>query len=314
MTSLNSQLELFEFLKKKHKNANWLHSISSILNISKEAVYKKARGETNLHLSEWLTLQKKFNFSFDQFLVEKGFITFRSIDAFSEQLSFLEFILSVKKIVNFIATQEQVTLNIITNEISILNLFNFPYLLYYKFCLSMNKVPDKNEMNEILRNKDLVTELNNIASLYDRIKTLEIWSFQKFELLINQIKYSKKLSGSDDILFYEKIVQDYKNYIRFIKLKLDSENEYKKNTFNVFLNDNSYFPNYYILESNDIKICALMIDSVNLISTKNVKLCEQLKLMAAKVVKKSNRISYEGEIVRNMLFSSVANSLAVLVD
>jgi len=306
-------------LSKIPQRAALANTIAELLDIDKDAVYRRLRGEVNFSFIEMATIAKKLGVSLDS-IVEIESMQSRPTQVimtkhvnpseldykmFNDYVNLLKFI---KDEPNTKLMESGATLPH--------NLFyDYEYFTrFYIFCWNQasndgNKMP----FSEIIIPERMLA-LQKDCCMYSRdIKhTVYVWDRMIFQRLVSNIIFFAKLR-----LIAEKEVALIKNdMIELLKhlerLAITGKHDETGNKVSIYISDLYLVTNYICIESKNLSISQFKTFLLNAVAALDKEVYEEVKSWITNIQSMATLISVSGEKIRTEFFNTQRNIINTL--
>ncbi len=302
----NFQKAIFDgIIEKVGKKSAATELIAKKLEISKDATYRRLRGETFLTPQEIAILAEAFDISLDTIVNPSSKKIGFEFNQFSDTIiGFDGFIDGVLNRVKLLAADKSTELFYATHEIPLLQYFFFPELLKFKLYVWGQIVWESYFLKNNKFSFDLIphpflAKIEQTCNYYCQIPSTEFWSTSLFENTLNQIYHYYKsgdFEREEDAFFLidqclqlskhmrnmakegqkfvpgESVSKDtsslfnlYNNEVVFSNIVILAKTDHKKYTFSTYCN-----PNF--LQTSDEKFCSYTYDWFQLLMEKSLSI------------------------------------------
>ncbi len=186
-----------EIAKQFDKKTEIVEELSSILFLSKDAIYRRLRGETSFTFEEACTIANRFNLSLDSIAQSnaKQQTAFCSYSLYDQaDKSFKDFLLDMLKKFEHAASLPEIEIYYATKGLPLFHYLQQPELLAFKLFVwevaswNGDSIHGKQFDFEMLTPEDIAIA-DKIYELYCSIPTFEIWNNTILESTFEQINY-----------------------------------------------------------------------------------------------------------------------------
>ncbi|MBK8243062.1 MAG: hypothetical protein IPK88_06540 [Saprospiraceae bacterium] len=323
---MNTELftkNLFNKLEVLLGEKNWKSKTAQLLNISSDAFYKKIRNESQLNLHELLLIKDTFKISIDALLDESNLTAiFDCSEVMVPKTSYVHYLENI--LLNFVKTSnlKDIYVYYTSNEISLFQYFQFPYLSAFKLFIWAKtnwdiptNVDLKTEINTLVKNEKVQDLLKNITSYYNSFPSTEIWSINILDNTLNQLKWFIESGELTNKELLNLIINDLEDLIQRNKtimkngIKLPNPITQKDTPFKVYFNEMTHTNNTILLKHSTGLITFITHDNPNFLSTTSERFGDFTNHWIQKLINKSENISGESEKSRNKYFSILEKKL-----
>lgn len=274
----------------------WAQEIASTLNLSTDAIYKKARHETSYSLSEFMMLSDKYDISYDQIVKgsEVDFIKIKTPFLNSRIKSPMEYLKALEKTFSSIQSSCNPKILYTTRELPIFYYFLNPHLTAFKlfvFAKTVWEIPlFKNSVFDLsLFDPETFVLAKNIWNHYADLISEEFWTLNVFDVTIQQLQYFKDLNQikQEDI---DAVLVGIENVILQCHEMSESKSKnIRRNSNNFFLYENKilHTSNHILVQADEIEFMYLTYDNPNYIYTQDKEFINYSKDWYNKIKKNS---------------------------
>ncbi len=305
------QAALLERIKYKvDSRISYVDELAELLNLSKDSVYRRIRGETELSLSEAVTLCEKFQIPFHELMDgESSLYSFQGRLVSRDNLpiyNWLELILQNLKLLDSYPGQKQ--LIYYTKDLPVFYYYNYPKLTAFKMYFWMRTIHNYPEFESARFTfnavpQEMIALGQRIWNKFCQIPSTEIWAQETTVVTLRQIEYYHDCgyfeNPSDALL----IIDEFEQLLR------DSKDWMKKGekpggaSLQIYRNDVLLGDNTILFELGDQRMVFLPIGNLSLLSTSNATFCAHIEGFLNTVIKRAVLISATGEKERNRYFN-----------
>ena len=184
-------------LSKVHDKKHWAQELSSHLNLSTDAVYKKSRMQTSYSLDEFLLLIDKYGIRFEDIKGQsrqKGQIRFDSPMLNNKIADPMEYLLGVEKSLQMALDKSDSRIYYTTRELPVFYYFLNPYLTAFKlyvFSKIVWEIPrfKNSPFHMNLFDPDLFKFTKQMWDLYASLASDEFWTADILDNTLQQLSY-----------------------------------------------------------------------------------------------------------------------------
>lgn len=319
MIARQKQIDFFERIIEKSSDKNkFVLSLSEILAVSRDGVYRRLRGQTPLTLDDLELLSRHFHFSVDEILQENNSGLLSKYEAF-EAFDWERFLLGIQS--NFQYHQDQGSFQVYYNakEIPIFYLFQFPELMAFKCYFwaytffEDQALPPFNPNSLSIAEKSLG---NQILAEYGKITSTELWGKEMFNATLNQIIYCyeiEEIQRSQVLLLREELLKLI-DFLEGIATNAVKNWVSDPAEINIYLNELLIGDNT-LIATNEKQLRAYL--SQNIISSvivEDEQYCQQTLKTFQTICKKSTLISGSSEKTRKKFFKGLKQQVLSNLD
>lgn len=307
--------------KKLKKNQNITTILMDVLDLNKDAVYRRVRLETDLTLNELQKISAYFEISIDAVMNEKENVAFFDFYPLSENgFSIDNYLNFIHRQVTFIAKLERPEIILTVNNTPFFSLFDFPDLLRFKlFFWAKNQINQENyqtmKLEDFEFDKKQLQLIFDIASVYASIPTIELYDPITFQGLVREIDFyhtSNEMTSQTAI----QLLDNFQSMIDHMNAQAESGRksvfgkQEKKATIEIYYNEilNATALFYYSAKTSEGLYIAH--NFLSPITISNEKYILETKQVLQNIINHSSKISKTGAKLRNQFFSEALQYLA----
>ena len=195
------QEKIFDsILSRFEKKSDAVAKLSSLINVGKDAVYRRLRGDTILTPDEITLLAQEFNLSLDGLIHDQSHLVFFSFNPFANRLkSFDDYLDSTIKDLSVIAGRSDGKLLYASSEIPIFLIGFFPELISFNLYIWGKTAFSFDYLNDIPFSFDIIPpsakeKYSDLVDLYLKVPSTELWGL---DLIGNTLKQIETYTLSD---------------------------------------------------------------------------------------------------------------------
>ena len=323
--SINLQQALFDQILSRFPNKTAaVAEIGEVLNLGRDTVYRRMRGDSILTPDELSELARAFHISLDELIFEHNNTIFFTYNAFSQQSTNLEsylktFLDELKRAQEagnpcfyYASAEWPLFQSLFLPELISFKLFiwgrtviDFPFLQQLKFEFSLIPEP-------ILR---LTREM---LLCYIELPSIELWSRNIIDNTLNQIYYQLKMDSFkeplDAILLCDKLEEltDHMQKMAaagrksLLHIPPDSNSGA---TFDLYHNEMVHTNNTILSTTTEGNVLFTTLGNPNFLKSKDRYLTEHMEGWFKKVITRSNSISQHAEKSRGIYFMTLRKKI-----
>lgn len=279
--------------------------LADVLNISKDSVYRRLRGETALSLEEVLVICQHYRITFES-LANPDAVTFEfkqlnpDLDSFHQYLQRL--LLDLKRIKSF----ENGELLFAAEDIPVFHHFNHPLLTAFKMFYWMRSIMNVPELEGErflpgALTDDLLATAKEIYETYIQIPSVEIWTDETSSSTLKQIEYYWEAGLFQDTETAIAVCDDFIAELQHLQRLCERGNKHGA-PFRFYLNDIMIGNNCILIKAGHSKYTYLSHHSFNFMLTTDFNFSNQTEIWLDGMMQKSMLISGVSEKHRNRFF------------
>lgn len=309
---------LNNILHKFKKRSEAVEALSGILNIGKDAVYRRLRGDTLLTPDELRLLANKYQISLDALIFGDTDSVFFTFNAFSQTITSVEdYLIGLKDSVAQLTTLPEAKVYYASSEIPFFYYCFFPKLITFKLYVWGRTVWDL----AYLRNKPFSFDLippqsldisKELLGYYKKMNTTDLWSLNIFDNTLNQIEYHlnsgvfQKEEDAVELCACLNQLADHMCAMAEVGKKFTPGHESELGMpFNLYHNEMIYTNNTIFVSSPYTRVVFTTFGNPNFLQSSDERLCDFTQEWFQKIIRKSNHISEQAEKDRNRFFNGL---------
>lgn len=324
---MNSDLQTDFFdsiLSKYEKKSEGIREISSILGMTRDSVYRRLRGDTEINIEELLKLSKYYRVSIDNFFDAKTNDVLFTFNSFDNKIKHVDdFVNNLHQLLSHFSTIPESKILYASAEIPVFYHTVMPELFCFKLYVWARTVWNLDFFaNEKFR-VDLIPyeSRSNFKNLYKQflnLESVELWSYNIFDNTLNQIEYHLESGMFEDPHIALKLCDDLDKLCDHMKNmvieghKFDIQNKDLKGApITLYHNEIVYTNNTILFLSPKLKALFTTFCSPNFIQTKDTRICDFCHDWFNTVRGKSILLSGTTERQRNKYFDSIKKRISI---
>jgi hypothetical protein len=298
-------------------------AVSDILHVSNDSAYRRIRGETPLVLEEAYLLCTHFHLSIDQLLnVKNNSTLFLTNYINSSQYTFENYLKDLYQQVKQIEGFMHREIFFLTKDLHIFyNMLSEPFFAFRYFFWNKSIVSNKEYATKGFELNCLSPEVkalaDEMAAIYSRIPSVEIWNTEAVNSIILQIEYYKEsgiFSSSADILAIYDSVEETLNHLKEqaelgVKFRIGENPSMKKQNLRFFYNRVILGDNTILVITDHTKTVYLNYNVLNYMITRDEHFCNNTHNEIEMLMRRSTLISDTGEKQRNIFFNILISKI-----
>lgn len=293
------------------KNLSFADELAEILNVSRDSVYRRIRGETILSLEEVKKLCSHYKVSVDALLSPSTeIISFnkRSIDPVNFTLEqWLASVLNNLEMIDSFAEKEVIYS---AKDIPPCYYFKFPGLALFKMFFWMKSYHRYPKYENASYQPELVSPQLLVAGKkfwdkYAEIPSSEIWSDETFNVTIRQVEFYHE-NGFITTDQARALLDEY--LVMTNDIRNSAAAGIKKNgsgLFRLYKNEFLISDTTLLFKMGGKRMALITYNTMNILSTTQESFCAETEDYLTNIINKSTLISTAGERERNKLFNLV---------
>jgi len=313
-----------KIIAKYPKKSEAIEAIAECLQISKDGVYRRLRGDTYLTPDELCALSVRYGISIDNMLREDFLNVLFKFNAFSNRVTDFESYLKpiIEDLYN-LKNAPNLVVYYATSEIPIFYYCLFPELISFKLYTWAHSIWElnyikNNQFEFSLISNEVIEQTQNIARMYAMIPSIEIWNVNIADNTLAQIEYHFNSGGFKknedalqlcDILFKwtEHCKKAAETGAKFFVNRHQVHIEGAEYT--LYHNEMVHTNNTIFVDSPNIRIVFNTFANPNFMRSMDEHICNYTAEWFEKLLQKSNPISLHAEKSRDWFFKKVQHKI-----
>jgi hypothetical protein len=290
------------------KNVSFADEVAEILNVSRDSVYRRMRGETVLSLEEVKKLCLHYKISLDSLLSPSSeIVSFhkRSIDA--NHFTFENWLNSVLHNLEMISSFPDREVIYCAKDIPPFFYYKFPGIALFKMFFwmkSYHRYPeyaDSHYLPELVP-QHLLTLGKRLWMKYGEIPSTEIWSDETFNVTIRQVEFYRE-NGFISLSQAQVLLDEYKHMVNDIRSSAMHGKKEGNGSFKLYKNDFVISDTTILFKMGDKRVTFITYNTMNVLTTSHESFCKETDDYLTNIINKSTLISTTGEKERNKFFN-----------
>jgi hypothetical protein len=323
---LDVQKALFDAISSQlPPNRSLVDTLMDILEVSRDSVYRRLRGDTRIDFDEASKLAMHFSISLNDIMHNKEDRIVFQRDRFIHSVEDLQQMLQ-NNLDTFTIIEQSSARKVyyLAKDIPFFHIYGFPELasfrmyVWLKSVYYIDKIDGKNfSMSDIPQS--LVDLASKIYRKYERIPVVEIWNETTPSSLLMQIDYYYEaglFSSKEEALniceqFRLMVRRIYKSALNGYRV-LENGTAVPNATFEMYINEILIMDNHILSEVNGNLRYFMPYGGVNYIVTADRSICTDMKSYIDRQLTKSSLISQVSEKERNRFFIRLGRQIEQL--
>jgi transcriptional regulator with XRE-family HTH domain len=292
------------------KNLSFPDELAEILNVSRDSVYRRIRGETILSLEEVKKLCAHYKISLDALLSPSSeIISFRKRRIDSESFTLEKWLNSILSDLERLEGFEDKEVIYSAKDIPPPYYFKFPGLTQFKLFFWL-KSYQRHPKFDVMRydpgmvSQQLVDVGKKIWDKYSVIPSSEIWSDETFNVTVRQVQFYYE-NGFISLTEARSLIDEYLTMVQEIRNCAAHGAKSDRGVFKLYYNEFLLTDTTYLFKVGDKRIASITYNTLNILTTTQESFCRETEDFLNNVINKSTLISTVGERERNKFFNQV---------
>lgn len=317
------QRQLFDRIRHRFpRRADLVNELSNLLNVGRDAIYRRLRGDTLLTPDEIVLIAKTFKISLDALVFNQTDAVFFTFNAFSQEIQKVEdYLYDLKNNLHQYGSLPDNKVFFASSEIPIFYYCLFPKLMNFKLYVWGRTVWNLSYLQQEAFHFNLIDpyaiELGlHILEAYIDLDTTEFWSLNTLDKTLNQIEYhlnSGQFKDPKDALELCDVLEQLVEHLGRMavagkKFMAESKPEYGT-SFNLFHNEMIFTNNTIYLTSPHMRVVFSTFGNPNYLKSTDPRLCDFIEIWFKSIQTKSSPISTNAEKARNWYFNTLKRKI-----
>lgn len=324
------QQKFFEKLKQVIPgNISFANEIADILEISVDGAYRRMRGESVLGMDELAKLCKHYQIPPDVFISsdETATAAFHYRKMIYDESGFADYIKNILSDLTRINAANPKQIIYASADLPLFIQFTSPEysafktFFWQKAMLNIPSLEGKKFSVPVIR-PEMAEMCKRISDLYIQIPSIEIWHDDTVLSNLKLVEFaweSGMFSSKDDALLVcnklsEMVALAEKWAAKSSKFREEGKWAENEGNFTMYQSEFVLTNNHIFVSAGNTKILYLTLHTFNSIATTNSLFCAETDEWLKNIIRKSARISGEGEKQRHQFFKSSQGKIANLVS
>jgi transcriptional regulator with XRE-family HTH domain len=323
---ISIQENLFQLIKGLiPPNISFVHSVSELLGISYDSVYRRVRGEKELTLEELKAICEAYDISVDTlFNLKSRHISFNSLAIGEEGFSLENWLETLLTEIKKIHQCKEKEIIYAAKDIPLFYYFEFPEIAAFKFFFWQQVlIPSGGSENKRLTLEvpgNLFETGRQLLSYYIKIPAIEIWSEETISSILRQIEYcfvAGFFDRNEDVFKLCDVLETWLSHVQHqaecgFQFRLGTPPEGIENSFKLFQNEVLVNDNTILISMDGRKICYNTYNVINQLITTSPVFCDQIEKSLRNLMQKSTMISGTSSKERHRFFNALHEKVRIL--
>ncbi len=313
INKFNYQIELLEKIKAKIQHAfSYADEISDLLQISKDAVYRRMRGETALSLDEAAILIAHYQIE-NPFQINNSMVNFHFTTYTSESNEIVRYLNKLSADLDAIGLDKSTELIFCAEDIPLFHYFEFPLLgafklFYWQKSILYTEEFQQKSFSENIINEEIINISKELSEKYKRIPSLEIWTENTVNSFLKQIEFYNDAGYIDSEKTTYAICTEVKKMVE--KIERQTIHGYKKNNdssdqFQLYVSDVSIGNNCVLAKLENVNFLYLSFNTFNILKCVEPVFIHENEKWIKRIMDNSTPLSKCSQKIRNKFFMNI---------
>jgi hypothetical protein len=315
MSTSEIQLQIFQLIKGKlPSHVSMVDEIAQILEVSTDSAYRRIRGEKPLSVDELYKLCMRFQISVDQLFKSESLI-FTGSFIHPGSFRFDQYLQSAIQHLKYMAGFKHRKMFYLCKDVPLFHHFYFREVAAFKHYVWLKGIfNDPGFANKKFSLKDYPDELFQLGrqalNIYNEIDSVEIWNIESINSSLRQIDYYHDSGMFED---EKEVMMIYEAFERLIahldkmagvgyKFNVNEAESASSGTLQMYLNEMIIGDNSILVQLDNTKLGFIIHTVINIMTTRDVRFCDNMYESMQNITKKSTLISSVSERERSRFF------------
>lgn len=309
------QLQIFQLIKSKLlTNVSLVDEIAQVLEVSTDSAYRRIRGEKPLSVEELYKLCIRFQLSIDQLFKSESLI-FTGSFIHPSSFRFDQYLQSAIQHLKYMTSFRHRKMYYLCKDIPLFHHFHCREVAAFKHYVWLKGIfNDPGFSNKKFSLKNYPDELFQLGrqalDVYNQIDSVEIWNIESINSSLRQIDYYHDSGMFEDEREVRLIYEAYEKLIAHLdkmagvghKVNFNSGASATGGTFQMYLNEMIIGDNSILVQLDNTKLGFIIHTVINIMTTRDVRFCDNMYESMQNIMKKSTLISSVSERERSRFF------------
>ena len=307
------------------KKSEAVEDLSEMLRLTKDAVYRRLRGDTVLAPDEIAELARSFNISLDALVFEQSNTVFFTYNAFSTgAANFDDYLAGFLKELEMAEALPLSKFYYASAELPLFDILFFPELISFKLYIWGRTVLDFEYLQDVKFQFNLIPPhimqvTQKMLDVYIKLSSKELWSQNILDNTLNQIEYHVGAGSFKDdkdiLILYDKLdelithMQKMARYGHKFPLNADPEGAVGGN-FHLYHNEMVHTNNTILAGNEEGQVLFTTLGNPNFLRSTDNDICNYIENWFKRLISKSNSISKHDERTREWFFNRIRKKIA----
>lgn len=292
------------------KNLSFPDELAEVLNVSRDSVYRRIRGETILSLEEVKKLCGHYKISLDALLSPSSeLISFRKRRIDHDNFTLEKWLTSLLNDLSGLEAYDDREIIFAAKDIPIPYYFQFPGLTQFKLFFWLKSYQRHPKFDVMRYDPSMVSnqllELGKkLWSKYSIIPSSEIWSDETFNVTVRQVQFYYE-NGFIELKEARALIDEYLSMVQSIRNCAAAGAKSDRGAFKLYYNEFLLTDTTFLFKVGEKRVASITYNTLNILTTSQESFCRETEDFLNNVINKSTLISTVGERERNKFFNQV---------
>lgn len=318
------QDQLFEIILTRFaRRADAVDELCNLLNLAKDPVYRRLRGDTFLAPQELALLAQHYRISLDALVIGQSDNVVFDFNAFSRKInSFSDYLNAMNADFEQIHRMPKAHLFYASAELPVFTYSLFPELIAFKLYLWARTTWNLEWLRDRQFSFDLITqpvirESQAMLQHYLVLPSTELWTAQIMDNTLAQVEYHVYAGGFRDpreALHLIDRLQDWNTHMKAVttagrKFNVGEKAELGRGQFQLFYNEMVYANIAALITSEVGRLAYTAYCTPNFLKSTDVRLCDYTQNWFDSILAKSTALTHAADKNRDWFFREIAQKV-----
>ena len=305
------------------KRVDAVDAISELLEVGKDAVYRRMRGETFLTPDQVALLAQHFNISVDALIGDSDAVYFTYNAFTSGTKDFEQFLMTYVKELQQASRLPEYKFYYASVELPLFQALFFPELMAFKLYIWGRTALELEYIKDLKFDFSIIPHpvlrlIDDMLQMYISIPSTELWSQNIIDNTLNQIEYyvscNSFKNNADALVLCDRLIELTQHMQRMAerghKFPLGGKPESATGaTFDLYHNEMVHTNNTILSMTGQGKVLFTTLSNPNFLKSTDQDICEHIEGWFQRIITKSNSISNHAEKNREWFFNRLRRKI-----
>jgi hypothetical protein len=304
-------------------NVSMVDEIAEVLNLGYDSVYRRIRGDKPISLGELKTLCDHFHVSLDQVLqLNNDSIVFQA-PGINNELDFKGYLNGVLAEFHAFNSFDKNEMHYLCKDLPIWHFFTFPEIAAFKmFCWLKTIQNNPTYQHKVFsieqyRFDEYLRLGEQILNEYNKIPSVELWSYETINSTINQIQYYRDAKFFAQPEDFEMVLESLKKMVAHLSLQAEERKKFTPGKapaasaapYDLYINEVLLGNNTILITLEGTLYCYINYNGLNYFKTRDPRFTAKSMQHLKTLISRSTYISNTGEKYRTKYFSILQDKI-----
>lgn len=318
------QDQIFEIILTRFpRRADAVDALCDLLNLAKDPIYRRLRGDTPLLPQELGLLSQHFNISLDALVIGQSDNVVFDFNAFSRKISsFSDYLASMNADFAHIHKMPNAHLYFASAELTVFTYSLFPELIAFKLygwgrtTWNLEWLRDRPFSFDLIT-QPVIRESQVMLQQYLALPSTELWTVQIMDNTLAQIEYHLYAGGfrdpKDALVLIDRL-QDWTSHMKAItiagrKFNIGEKAELGRGPFQLFYNEMVYANIAALITSDVGRLLYTAYCTPNFLKSTDTRLCDYTQNWFELITAKSTALTHSADKNRDWFFREISQKV-----